>query len=144
MLHFAALFFLIVLGMGVLTWATLPSAGKRVIAVGAFVMLTIAALGASVESAGQPKPLLLEWRDVHQQELVGLAWDEDRHIVWAWVMADGQPVAYSLPWPEDKKQMGELQDRWRRRGVSGDEFTFTGKGDIAEVTPPKPNPEKTQ
>jgi hypothetical protein len=144
MTHFALLALGIVLAMGVLTWLCLPGASRRVIATSAFAILTVCAFAANVESTGQPKPISLEWREVLDSPIVGLAWNEDEGVVWAWIMRDGAPVAYAFPWPEDKKQMGELQNRWRRKGSTGDEFQLSMEGDVAKVVPPKPMPEKTQ
>ncbi len=142
-IHFAALAFSIVIAMGVFIWLCLPGARWQVIATAVFTALTMGAFAASIESTGQPKPIRLEWRDVSDAELVGLTWNEDQHIVWIWLMRSGGPVAYVLPWPGDKKKFGELQDRWRRRGTTGDEFHFIGEGEIAHVDPPKSQPEKT-
>ncbi len=75
-------------------------------------------------------------------EIVGLTWNENQRIVWVWLMRDGEPIAYVLPWPEDKKKMGELQDKWRRRGQTGDEFQYDADGEVAQVVSPKPMPEK--
>jgi len=142
MTHFAVLAFAIVFALGVFTWVCLPGAGRRILATGAFVSLAICTFAGAVESTGQPKPILLEWRNIADAEIVGLAWDESRHIVWLWIMNGDSPMAYVLPWPEDKAKFGQLQDRWRRRGSSGDEFAFDAQGDVAKVTPPKQMPEK--
>lgn len=142
MMHFAALAFAIIFAMGVFIWLCLPWAGRRVIATGAFAALTIGAFAASLESTGQPKPIALEWRNVMDAEMVGLTWNEQEHVVYVWLMRDHGPVAYVLPWPKDRKKMGELQDRWRRRGSTGDEFQYAGDGEVAKVVPPQPMPEK--
>lgn len=142
MMHFAALAFAIVFAMGIFIWLCLPGTSPKVVATGAFTALTLGAFAAGVESTGQPKPIALEWRNVADAELVGLSWNEDRGVVYVWAMQSGEPMAYVMPWPEDKKKMGELQDKWRRRGASGDEFHFTGDGDVAKVVAPAPMPEK--
>lgn len=143
MTHFATLAFAIVAALGVFTWICLPSAGRRIIATGAFVSLAICAFAAAVESTGQPKPVLLEWRDIDNSPVVGMSWDEGRQIVWLWLMQGDTPVAYVLPWPEDRQKFGQLQDRWRRRGSTGDEFQYNANGEVAKVAPPKQLPEKT-
>lgn len=142
--HFAALAFLIVFAMGIFTWLCLPRASQRAVATGAFAALTIGAFAASVESTGQPKPLQFEWRNVLDAQVVGMDWDEARQVVWLWIRVGDQPVSYSLPWPKDKQAFGALQDRWRRRGATGDEFHYNADGNIAKVVPPPPQPEKTQ
>lgn len=142
MTHFAILALCVVLAMGVFIWLCLPGASRRVIATGAFAALTICAFAASVESTGQPKPLSLEWRDIANAEIVGLTWNEDEQLVWVWAMRDGEPISYVMPWPENKKQMGELQSKWRRKGSTGDEFDLSMEGDVAKVRPAKPMPQK--
>ena len=142
MTHFALLALCIVLAMGVFIWLCLPGASRRVIATGAFAILTICAFAANVESTGQPKPIMLEWRDVLKAPIVGLDWDEEQQIVWAWIKRDGVPVSYAFPWPKDKRVMGELQNRWRRKGTTGDEFEVSMEGEIAKVRPAPPMPQK--
>ncbi len=141
-MHYASLAFGIVFALGTLTYFCLGRSRFPVIATAIFAILTGGAFATVIESAGQPKPLALEWRNVLDAPLVGLSWDEGRRLVWVWIMRDSQPVAYQLPWPKDKKVMGQLQDKWRRRGVTGDEFELSMDGDVAKVVPPKPNPEK--
>lgn len=144
MIHFATLAFTAVVSIGVFTWLSLPGARWQFLATASFVCMTILAFVGAIESTGQPKPLQLEWRNVLDSQIIGLDWDEARQIVWVWIKHDGEPIAYSLPWPKDAKQMGVLQDRWRRKGVSGDEFNLSMDGDIAKVKPPAPQPEKTR
>lgn len=140
--HFAALAFAIIFAMGVFIWLCLPGAGRKAIATGAFSALTIGAFAAGVESTGQPKPIQLEWRDVAEAEIVGLSWNEEQRRVWIWSMQENGPVAYVMPWPDDKKKFGQLQDRWRRKGSTGEEFVMDGEGEVARVVPPKPMPAK--
>jgi hypothetical protein len=140
--HFAGMAFAIVVAMGLFIWLCLPGARSRVIATTVFTLLTMGAFAANVESTGQPKPVALEWRDISEAELVGLAWDEAQHLVWIWIREEGPPRAYVLPWPEDKKKFGQLQDQWRRRGATGDEFQYDAEGEVAKVVPPKPMAEK--
>jgi hypothetical protein len=140
--HFGALAFLFVLATGVFVWVCLKGTGRRAIATGVFTLLTLGAFAAGVESTGQPRPIQLEWRDVSQAEMIGLAWDEDQHVVWVWLREGGAPRAYVLPWPKDQKQFGELQDKWRRRGSTGDEFKYDADGDVARVVKAKPMPPK--
>jgi hypothetical protein len=142
MTHFAGMAFAIVVAMGLFIWLCLPGARSRVIATTVFTLLTMGAFAANVESTGQPKPVALEWRDISEAELVGLTWNESLHLVYVWVMREGEPISYVLPWPADQKKMGQLQDKWRRRGATGDEFHFTGDGEVAKVVPPKPMAEK--
>ena len=142
MTHFAILALCTVLALGVFIWLCLPGARLRSLATGAFAALTICAFAANVESTGQPKPIALEWRDVLEAPIVGLDWDEEQQIVWAWIKRDGVPVSYAFPWPKDKRVMGVLQDRWRRKGTTGDEFEVSMEGEIAKVRPPKPMPQK--
>lgn len=141
-LHFAALAFAAILAMGALTWLCLPGTRHKLLATFAFITLTALAFVAVIESAGQPRPLLLEWRDLDGAPLIGFTWNEQKREVYVWIMRDGSPVAYALPWPADQRAMGELQDRWRRKGASGEEFEFTADGDIARVTKPEPMPPK--
>lgn len=142
MTHFAILFFLIVFAVGFFTWAGLPSNRFKRIAVAAFIGITMANFAAVIESTGQPKPIQLEWRDIDEKNIEGLAWDEARQIVWIWVRQGDYPISYVLPWPKNKQKFGQLQDQWRRRGTTGDEFSYDADGDIAKVRPPKPMPTK--
>lgn len=142
MIHFGLLALFIVIAMGLLTWLCLAGSRRSALATAVFIGLSSGAFAVSIESSGQPKPIMLEWRNLEDANLVGLAWDESQHIVWAWVQYDGAPIAYALPWPKDKKKFGEMQDRWRRRGITGDEFEYDAKGDVAKVTPPKEMPPK--
>lgn len=144
MTHFAALAFFIACCMGALVWSCLPITSWRVASTAIFAAMTVSAYVAVVESTGQPKPLMMEWRNIADAEMVGLSWNEEQHKVYVWVMVGDQPIAYSLPWPADKKRMGELQDKWRRRGSTGDEFQLQMDGEVAKVVPPKPMPSKTQ
>lgn len=142
MIHYAPLAFGIIFALGTFTWFCLAGSRFPVIATAVFAILTGGAFAAVLESAGQPKPLALEWRNVLEAPIVGLSWDEGRRLVWVWVQTGDHPVAYELPWPKDKKVMGALQDRWRRRGVTGDEFELSMEGDVAKVVQPKPMTEK--
>lgn len=143
-MHYGPLAFGIVFALGTLTWFCLAGTRFPVVATAIFAILTGGAFATVIESTGQPKPLALEWRNVAEADVVGMIGDEQRQIVWVWVLAGNAPIAYALPWPKDKKAFGELQDRWRRRGVTGDEFSLQMDGEVAKVTPPKQNPEKTQ
>jgi len=142
MMHFAVLAFGIILSLAVFVWLCLPGSGRRTIATAAFTALAIGAFAAGLESAGQPRPIQLEWRNVLDAPIVGLTWNEELRRVYVWAMQGDEPVAYVLPWPADRQKFGQLQDRWRRRGVTGEEF-LVGEGDIARVVAPKPMPEKT-
>lgn len=142
--HYAGMAFCIVLPLGLFVWICLDKDFPRVLAVLFFVLLSVGTFAGNIESIGQPKPLALEWRNVLDAPLVGLSWDEGRRLVWVWVQTGDQPVAYVMPWPADKQVMGQLQDKWRRRGATGDEFKLSMDGDVAKVVPPKQNPEKTQ
>lgn len=137
-LHFAILAFAAILAMGVLTWLCLPGTRHKSWAVLAFMVLAVMAFVAVIESAGQPRPYALEWRDLNSAPLIGFTWNEGKREVYVWLMRDGMPVAYALPWPKDGQKMGQLQDRWRRKGTTGEEFEFTADGDIARVNPPEP------
>lgn len=144
MTHFAALAFAIAVAMGVFIWLCLPGARWRSLATAAFTALTLGAFAAGVESTGQPKPVQLEWRSIDDNEMVGLAWNEPEQRVYIWLMRDGEPHAYVLPWPDDKRKMGQLQERWGRRGVTGEEFRYDAEGEVARVVEPEPMPEKTE
>lgn len=143
-MHYGPLAFGVVFALGTLTWFCLSGTRFPVVATAIFAILTGGAFATVIESTGQPKPLALEWRNVLDAPLVGLSWDEGRRLVWVWVQTGDQPVAYVMPWPADKQVMGQLQDKWRRRGATGDEFKLSMDGDVAKVVPPKQNPEKAQ
>ncbi len=142
MINFAATAFGLVLVMGALCYICLPFSRIQHTVVATYVTLAVVAFGAVLESTGQPKPLELEYRDIANAEMVGFAWNEAQQKVWLWVMRDGVPISYVRGWPKDQKIMGMLQDKWRRRGASGDEFHATGDGEVAIVVPPQPSPEK--
>ena len=142
MTHFAVLAFLATIGLGGLTYFCLPVGRNHIGATVLFTMLAIGAFVAAIETAGQPKPLSFEWREVAGLPVVGLTWNEEAQKVYVWVLRGNMPVAYVLPWPKDKRQMGSLQEAWGRKGASGDEFWFTGDGEVARVEQPEPMPEK--
>lgn len=143
-MHYASLAFGIVFALGTFTYFCLGRSRFPVVSTVIFAILTGGAFATVIESAGQPKPLALEWRNVLDAPIVGMSFNERDQKVFVWAMVGDEPVAYVLPWPKDKRAVGELQDRWRRRGVSGDEFDLRMDGDVASVRPPKPQPEKVQ
>ena len=108
-----------VAALGTFTYFCIPKGRWRGAGTAAFILLGSSAFAMSFESVGQPKPVEIEWRKMAGAKVVGFYPNEEAQVVYLWVMRDGVPVSYARPWPEDAEQ---LQDQWRKRRDTGDEF----------------------
>lgn len=108
-----------VAALGAFTYFIIPKGRYRGLGTGVFILLAGGAFAMSFESVGQPKPVEIEWRKMAGARVVGFVPNEDAQVIYFWVMRDGIPISYVLPWPEDVE---EMQDAWRKRRDTGDEF----------------------
>ena len=128
--------------LGAFTYFCIPRGSYRGAGTAVFVILAGGAFSLSFEAAGQPKPLEIEWRQMSQLRVVGFFPNEEKQLVYLWVIRDGIPTSYAFPWPNDG-DVEQLQDKWRKRGETGDEFFLAdGAGDIADVKPEPQMPPK--
>ena len=134
--------FFFVAALGVFTYFCLPKGWHRGLSTLLFICLAGGVFALSFETAGQPKPLQIEWRKMAELPVVGFLPNQEEQVVYLWVMRDGVPVSYAYPWPSDSQVEG-LQDAWRQRGDSGDEFYLVDStSQIAEVKRPPQLPPK--
>lgn len=144
-MQFAFIGFLMTAALGMLTYVCMPRASHRGLATVTFVVLAAGTFLFGFETLGQPKPAGLEWREMAKMRVAGIFWNEEMRRVYIWVIRDGVPVSYVYPWPEDQKRVDAVQDRWRRRGETGEEFYLADdRDDIADIEPPPPPPPKSQ
>jgi hypothetical protein len=126
--------------LGAFTYLCVPKSWHKGIATAVFVMLAGGAFALSFETAGQPKPLEIEWRQMASLPIIGFVPNQEKRLVYLWVMRDGVPVSYAYPWSEGVESM---QDAWRAREQSGDEFYLVDDpSEIAEVRRPPPQAPK--
>jgi hypothetical protein len=130
-----------VAALGAFTYFCIPRGIYRTISTAVFVGLAGAAFAFAFEAAGQPKPVEIEWRNMEGSRIVGFVADEEAKTIYLWVMRGGVPVGYAQPWSERAE---EMQDAWRKRRDTGEEFYISGgQSDIAEVRPEPQPPVKT-
>lgn len=132
-----------VAALGAFTYFIIPKGRYRGFGTVVFILLAGGAFAMSFEAAGQPKPIEIEWRKMSGSRVVGFYPNEDEKVVYLWVMRDGVPIAYARPWPEDAE---EMQDAWRKRQQTGDEF-FLGDDDSQTAVvrrEPQPPPKEMQ
>ena len=108
-----------VAALGAFTYFVIPKGRYRGLGTGVFILLAGGAFAMTFESVGRPKPVEIEWRKMSGARVVGFHANEEAQVVYLWVMRDGVPVSYERPWPEDAE---EMQDAWRKRRDTGDEF----------------------
>jgi len=128
-----------VAALGAFTYFIIPKGRYKVLGTGVFVLLASGAFAMSFESVGQPKPIEIEWRKMTGARVVGFYPNEEAQVIYLWVMRDGVPISYARPWPEDAE---EMQDAWRKRQDTGDEFFLADdESKTAEVRrEPQPPP----
>ena len=130
-MNFIALIAVFVTALGLFTYLCIPKGRYRVTGTLVFVGLASSAFAMSFETAGQPKPLNTEWRDMMGERVIGFVPNEEAKIIYLWVMRDGVPISYVRPWSEGVE---EMQDAWKQREDSGDEFYLVDDdSQIAEV-----------
>ena len=100
------------------------------------------------ENIGKPKPLWTELRDLNGAIVIAAVPVEDEAI-YIWVIKDGPPIAYVLPWSDEKAQ--ELQDAMREAAANNthvvvEEGGGGGEDSLGEFSvhaaPQTPMPEK--
>ncbi len=132
-MDFIAQVFAFVALLGVFTYFVIPKGWHRGLATLLFVAMVGGAFAMSFEAAGQPKPVEIEWRKMTELPVVAFVPDEATHTVYLWIIRDGVPVSYAYPWPSNKR-VEELQDAWRQKDDTGDEFYIVDDGSkIAEM-----------
>lgn len=120
-----------VAALGAFTYFFIPRGRYRGAATLVFVLLGGGVFALSFESVGQPKPIEIEWRKLSGARVIGFLPNEADKIIYLWVMLDGVPVSYARPWTPDVEAM---QDAWRRRKDTGDEFYLADDDSkVAEV-----------
>lgn len=90
---------------------------------GGLVLVAIGAIVVMVEAHGLSRPAWTEWRSVEDPVVLGVHFDEPRAIH-VWLLADGVPRAYMLPWSDRaaanafeemeraKQRRGKVRMRW--------------------------------
>jgi hypothetical protein len=133
---------LFILALGIFVFWVLPGARRKTLGVGMFALLAIGSYAMAFEIMGFAKPRVLEWRELKGLPVVGFYWEENKAI-WVWVLRDGVPVAYALPWSKEDAQ--SMESARRGSEESGGSLTFTdGDGDPpVGVDKPPPLPEKS-
>ena len=132
-----------VAALGAVTYFCIPKGRYRGVGTLVFIGLASAAFAMSFESVGQPKPIEIEWREMSGSRILGFHPNEEKQVIYLWVMRDGVPISYERPWPEDAE---EMQDAWRKRRDTGDEF-FMGDDDTTTAVvkrEPQPPPKGMQ
>lgn len=111
--------------LGIFTYLCTPKSWRKGAATLVFVVLSAGTFALAFESAGQPKPVAIEWRSMSNLPVIGFAKDENAEVIYFWVMRDGSPVTYAYPWSGEQAE--EAEDLWRARGqlqgmfLNGDE-----------------------
>jgi hypothetical protein len=132
-----------VAALGAFTYFIIPKGRYRGLGTLVFICLASGAFAMSFESVGQPKPMEIEWRKMSGSRVIGFWPNEEDKVIYLWVMRDGVPIAYKRPWPEDAE---EMQDAWRKRRDTGDEF-FLGDDDTKTAVvrrEPQPQPKNME
>jgi hypothetical protein len=144
----AVLLFVIILGAYI--YLILPRGAWRVLAVSIYVVLTASVFGGASELIGLSKPVLTEWRTLEGSEIIAFV-PVEGEAIHVWILRDGTPVAYALPWSVKDAQL--LQDGLKRMGEQGGTLElgerFDGtpdadqqQGDVAKEVPPTALPSK--
>lgn len=120
-----------VTALGAFTYLCVPKSWHKGASTLVFIVLACGAFGVAFESAGQPKPVSMEWRDLTNLPVVGFAKNEDAKVIYFWVLRDGIPVSYAYPWSDNTQG---LEDLWRARGQYDGMF-LTGNDEEAVVRP---------
>lgn len=133
-MEFQAYIIAFVAALGAFTYLCAPKSWHRGAATLVFIGLSGSAFALAFESAGQPKPVTTEWRDMTNLPVIGFLKNEEAKVIYYWVVRDGVPVSYVYPWPKDAEG---LEDMWRARGQF--EGLFLTNGDEEAVVRPEPN-----
>ncbi len=130
-----------VAALGAFTYFIIPKGRYRSLGTVVFILLAGGAFALSFEASGQPKPIEIEWRKMSGARVIGFVPNEADKVIYLWVMRDGVPISYSRPWTEDVE---EMQDEWRNREESGNEFYLPDdESEIAEIRrEPQPPPKE--
>lgn len=129
--------------LGCFTYMVLPAGRWRIAGITVYLTLLAIIWGGSSELLGQAKDIRLEWRKLAGSEIIGVLPVEGLAI-YVWVLRDGTPVVYTLPW--DVKQAEGLQDGVRKMGEEGGQLVLgpaidrvpdaPKNGEISQVIPP--------
>jgi hypothetical protein len=131
--------------LGGFTYWVLPSTRWRLIGTVAFFCFGGVTFAGGFELVGIPKPYFLEWRDLTHKQLLSWYPDEPNQIIYVWLMVDGQPRQYALPWSQ--KEAEKIQDGLRQLagedGGTGEYLDFSikrdGSADVIHILrPPLP------
>ena len=127
--------------LGLFVYLCIPQGRFKTTATLTFIGMASGAFWLAFETAGQPKPYEIEWRNMTGERVIGFVPNEEAKVIYLWVMRDGVPVSYARDWTEGVE---EMQDAWERREDSGDEFYIVGDAsEIAEVRrEPQPPPKE--
>ncbi len=101
--------------LGIFTYLCIPKGWHKGISTLVFVLLASGTFALAFESAGQPKPMAMEWRNMSSLPVVGFIKNEEAKVIYFWVMRDGVPVTYAYPWNGDES-VQQIEDQWRARG----------------------------
>lgn len=133
--------FLISAIIGAFLWLNMPSNKHKVWAIVGYAFLIVGIFLSHLEFMGAPRPWWTEWRPIFNVRVVGYKLDKEKDVMWLWVMRDGVPYAYAMPYPEDQGEREEIDNRWQNRALTGDEFFLGEDGGVralqGEPMPPK-------
>jgi hypothetical protein len=119
----------------------MPSNKSRIITLVVYGLVVGGMFASHVEMLGAPRPWWTEWRPIFNIRVVGYKLDKEKDVMWLWVMRDGTPYAYEMPYPDNQDKREEIDNRWQNRHFSGDEFFLGEDGGVealqAEPMPPK-------
>jgi hypothetical protein len=120
-LYLVALF---ITALGGFIYYVLPQARRRVLGVGIFILLALVAYGGTFEILGAAKPYFLEWRELNGKKVIGAHWIEGEAI-WIWLLVDGEPKQYKLPWSQ--REAEQAQKSRRKSKENGGEMIFSDR-----------------
>ncbi len=133
---------LFVAALGAFVYWVLPSTKWRIIGTIVFFCFGCSAFAGGFELVGIPKPYFLEWRTLAHKQLLSWYPDEPNQIIYVWLMVDGQPRQYTLPWSD--REAEKIQDGLRQLagedGGEGDYLDFSIKEDGSADVIHKPRP----
>lgn len=123
-----------VLALAAFTYFYVPKGARGGTGTAIFILLAAGAFWLSFEAAGQPKPSMIEWRDVSGLSVIGFLKNEKDGVIYYWVLRDGVPVGYTFPWSDNVQS---IEDAWRARG----QFDGMIMGEDEETAIVRPEPQ---
>jgi hypothetical protein len=140
--YIVAIFILL---LGAFVYWILPEAERKILGVLAFLVISMGSYFGAFELLGAPKPLSLEWRNLGGSRVLSFHGEEDVAI-WFWLMVDGTPRQYVIPWSVSEAEAAEeARRRTRNGGMMVFNYTFSEGGESSpsiQVQEPSPLPPK--